>query len=416
MLRGLTGNQTEKKRETREGAECAHGLGIEDGRAKFYIRVAFSVMKVTYILPALAGALLFFSCQTSQSEASADAPESVVVDLPDSLDRGYEEEVHLNNVRQLTYGGDNAEAYWSFDGKHLVFQASNPSWGVDCDQIYVMDIQDGTPAETPPAPISTGLGRTTCAYFMPGDSTVVYASTHAADTACPEVPRRGPKGEYVWPIYPTYDIYTTSVNGGEPTLFIGGEGYDAEATVSPQGNKVVFTSTRSGDLELYTCDIDGSNIQQVTSELGYDGGAFFSPDGQYLVWRASRPAEGEEADAYLKLLSEGLVQPTAMELFIAKVDGSEQRQITNLGGANWAPYFHPDGEHILFSSNHVTGAFPFNIFMTDIHGAEPVQITFDNAFDSFPMFSPDGKRIAFSSNRNNGRTRSTNVFVADWIE
>ncbi|MGB1671478.1 MAG: TolB family protein, partial [Flavobacteriales bacterium] len=199
-------------------------------------------MKVTYILPALAGALLLFSCQTSQSEASADAPESAVADLPDSLHRGYEEEVHLKNVRQLTYGGDNAEAYWSFDGKNLVFQASNPSWGVDCDQIYVMDIQDGTPAETPPAPVSTGLGRTTCAYFMPGDSTIVYASTHAADTACPEVPRRGPNGEYVWPIYPTYDIYTTNVNGGEPTLFIGGEGYDAEATVSPQGDKMVFTS------------------------------------------------------------------------------------------------------------------------------------------------------------------------------
>jgi TolB protein len=220
----------------------------------------------------------------------------------------------------------------------------------------------------------------------------------------------------VWPIYPTYDIYTVSTAGGEPNLFIGGEGYDAEATVSPQGDKIVFTSTRSGDLELYTCDIDGRNIQQITSELGYDGGAFFSPDGQYLVWRASRPAEGEEADAYLKLLSEGLVQPTAMELFVAKVDGSEQRQITDLGGANWAPYFHPNGKNILFSSNHVTGAFPFNIFMTDIDGAEPVQISFDNAFDSFPMFSPDGKRIAFSSNRNNGRTRSTNVFVADWID
>ncbi len=361
--------------------------------------------------------LFFVACQGPSDSDSASAPDTELApqDLPDSLDRGYEQEVHFKNVRQLTYGGDNAEAYWSFDGKDLVFQASNSAWGVECDQIYVMDMNDGTPSEAPPTPVSTGLGRTTCAYFMPGDSSVLYASTHAADTACPEVPRRGPGGEYVWPIYPTYDIYTVSTGGGEPTLFIGGEGYDAEATVSPQGDKIVFTSTRSGDLELYTCDIDGRNIQQITSELGYDGGAFFSPDGQYLVWRASRPAEGEEADAYLKLLSEGLVQPTAMELFVANVDGSEQRQITDLGGANWAPYFHPNGKNILFSSNHVTGAFPFNIFMTDIDGAEPVQISFDNAFDSFPMFSPDGKRIAFSSNRNNGRTRSTNVFVADWI-
>ena len=359
---------------------------------------------------------LLFSCNGSTSQPAESTDPTTTSDLPDSLDRGYEREVHLDNVRQLTYGGDNAEAYWSYDGRSLVFQATNSGWGVECDQIYVMDVADGTPSETPPTPVSTGLGRTTCAFFMPGDRTVLYASTHAADTACPEVPRRGPNGEYVWPIYPTYDIYTVGVEGGDPTLFIGGEGYDAEATVSPQGDKVVFTSTRSGDLELYTCDIDGSNIRQITSELGYDGGAFFSPDGKYLVWRASRPTEGEEADAYLKLLSEGLVQPPAMELFVAKADGSGQRRITNLGGANWAPYFHPDGEHILFSSNHVTGAFPFNIFMTDINGAEPVQITFDNAFDSFPMFSPDGRRIAFSSNRHNGRTRSTNVFVADWIE
>ena len=335
--------------------------------------------------------------------------------LPDSLDRRYDEEVHLDNVRQLTYGGDNAEAYWSFDGRSLVFQATNAAWGTDCDQIYVMDLSDGTPSSTTPNPISTGLGRTTCAYFMPGDTTVLYASTHAADTACPEVPRRGPNGEYIWPIYAGYDIYTAPVGGGEPTLLIGGEGYDAEATVSPQGDKIVFTSMRDGDLELYTCDIDGSNIQRLTSKIGYDGGAFFSPDGEYIVWRASRP-RGDDAGTYITLLQQGLVQPTEMELWISRVDGSNMRQITNLGGANWAPYFHPDGEHILFSSNHKTGAFPFNIFMTDVNGAEPVQITFDNAFDSFPMFSPDGKRIAFSSNRNNGRTRSTNVFVADWIE
>ncbi len=350
------------------------------------------------------------------AEAPAPAEPLSLPDLPDSLDRAYEQEVHFDNVRQLTYGGDNAEAYWSFDGRSLVFQATNPGWGVECDQIYVMDLSDGTPSETPPAPVSTGLGRTTCAYFMPGDQEVLYASTHAADTACPETPRRGPNNEYVWPIYAGYDIYTVPVGGGEPTLLIGGDGYDAEATISPKGDKIVFTSTRDGDLDLYTCDIDGSNIQRITSKLGYDGGAFFSPDGEYLVWRASRPALGEDVDSYLALLARGLVQPTEMELYVSKVDGSEMRQITNLGGANWAPYFHPDGKHILFSSNHKTGAFPFNIFMTDINGAEPVQISFDEAFDSFPMFSPDGKRIAFSSNRYNGRTRSTNVFVADWIE
>lgn len=177
---------------------------------------------------------------------------------------------------------------------------------------------------------------------------------------------------------------------------------------------MVFTSTRSGDLELYTCDLDGTNVIQVTSDLGYDGGAFFSPDGQKLIWRASRPKTEDEIVHYQELLSNGLVEPTEMELFIANIDGSDMRQLTDLGGANWAPYFHPNGEQVLFSSNHKTGSFPFNIFMINTDGTGLEQVTFDNAFDSFPMFSPDGKRIAFSSNRNNGRTRNTNVFLADW--
>ena len=179
---------------------------------------------------------------------------------------------------------------------------------------------------------------------------------------------------------------------------------------------MVFTSTRSGDLELYTCALDGSDVVQVTNELGYDGGAFFSPDGSQLIWRASRPKTDEEVAHYTELLAKGLVEPTAMELFIANADGTDARQLTDLGGANWAPYFHPDGDRVLFSSNHKTAAFPFNIFMINTDGTGLTQVTFDNAFDSFPMFSPDGKRIAFSSNRNNGRTRNTNVFVADWVE
>ena len=179
---------------------------------------------------------------------------------------------------------------------------------------------------------------------------------------------------------------------------------------------MVFTSTRSGDLELYTCDVDGSNVLQITETLGYDGGAFFSPDGSQIIWRASRPESPEEVSHYKGLLLDGLVEPTEMELFVANVDGSNARQLTHLGGANWAPYFHPDGDRVLFSSNHHSGGFPFNIFMIGLDGEGLVQITFDSAFDSFPMFSPDGRHLAFSSNRNNGRTRSTNVFVAEWQE
>ena len=329
----------------------------------------------------------------------------------------YEDEKYIANLHQYTFGGDNAEAYWSYASDALVFQTANPKGGIQCDQIFVMNVgEDGKPTPTPPQRISNGLGRTTCAYFMPGDSSVVYASTHLGDENCPPVPERGPEGKYVWPIYPDYDIFETDLEGNVINQLTDLPGYDAEATVSPMGDKIVFTSTRSGDLELYTCNLDGSNVFQVTHELGYDGGAFFSPDGEWLVWRSSRPKTDEEIAKYKGLLEKDMVEPTNMELYVGRVDGTEIRQVTNLGGANWAPYFHPSGEKILFSSNHHTGGFPFNIFMINVDGTGLEQVTFDNAFDSFPMFSPDGKKLAFSSNRNNGRTRATNVFVADWVE
>ena len=338
---------------------------------------------------------------------------------PEEVEPGLrlEGEDHFAALRQLTFGGDNAEAYWSCANDQLVFQANNPSWGTGCDQIFVLQLDDDfTPSSTPPSQISNGLGRTTCAYFMPGDTTVVFASTHLSDTLCPAVPPRGPKGEYVWPIYEEYDIFTYDLHGALISQLTDLPGYDAEATVSPTGDRMVFTSTRRGDLELFTCKLDGSDVVQVTDELGYDGGAFFSPDGSQLIWRASRPQTSEEVEHYTDLLSKGLVEPTAMELFIANADGSNARQLTDLGGANWAPFFHPSGEKVLFSSNHHTGGFPFNIFMINADGTGLEQISFDSAFDSFPMFSPDGKRLAFSSNRNNGRTRNTNVFVTDWVE
>jgi TolB protein len=376
----------------------------------------------------LGGLLAVAGCGESEDEGSCPFHEdaSVEDETKKSTANGsndgiegesliYPEEVHFSNMRQLTFGGDNAEAYWSFDSESLVFQATNPQWNLSCDQIFVMELGKDKPSRKPPTMVSTGYGRTTCAYFMPGDKDVVYASTHLADSACPDVPHRGPEGEYVWPVYEGYDIFVVDIQGENLRQLTNEPGYDAEATVSPKGDRMVFTSTRDGDLDLYTMALDGSDVQRVTHELGYDGGAFFSPDGQWLIWRASRP-EGEQADLYKGLLERGLVQPTAMELFIGRVDGSEQRQLTHLGGANWAPYFHPSGEKVLFCSNHQSGKFPFNLFMIDLDGTNLEQITFDSDFDSFPMFSPDGKRIAFSSNRNNGRTRNTNMFVADWVD
>ena len=326
----------------------------------------------------------------------------------------YEAEKHLKNVRQLTWGGNNAEAYWSFGGDQLIFQSDFAAWDVSCDQIFKLTVAEASPGGIPPR-ISTGQGRTTCAYFLPGDTSIVYASTHLADKACPPVPPRGEK--YVWPIYAGYDIFIANTKGEITQQLTNFEGYDAEATVSPTGDKIIFTSLRSGDLELYTMNLDGSNVVQITDELGYDGGAFFSPDGSKIVWRASRPQTQEEQDEYKDLLSRGLVEPTNMELYVANSDGSDKKKITSLGNANWAPFFHPKGEKIIFSTNHQSQrGFPFNLFMINIDGTGLEQITFDDTFDSFPMFSPDGTQLVWASNRFNGGTRDTNLFVADWVD
>ncbi len=373
-------------------------------------------MKTTTILKAGILLMILVSCNIkSDKKSDTEKVTSEVSESTDSLI--YAEEKHFNNIKQLTFGGDNAEAYWSFDNKLLVFQSNFKEWEVACDQIFYMDPENDNLRNKRPDMVSAGLGRTTCAYFMPGDTTIIYASTHLGGDNCPPEPERVPGGKYVWPIYDTYDIFIADLQGNVLQQLTNEPGYDAEATISPQGDKIVFTSTRSGDLELYIMDIDGSNVVRITDELGYDGGAFFSPDGTRLVFRSSRPKTDEEIAAYKELLSDGLVQPTAMEIYVVNVDGTNLRQVTDLGKANWAPFFHPSGEKIIFSSNH-KGArgFEFNLFMINLDGAGLEQISRDPVFDAFPMFSYDGKKIVFSSNRNNKGTRNTNLFVADWIE
>ena len=360
--------------------------------------------------------LVVSGCESSQSEPAATAIEGYDP-ATDSL--RYTGEVHLRNIRQLTFGGNNAEAYWSFDDTQLIFQSD---WDQindqGCDQIYIMNT-DGSPLDDGGQYrlVSTGTGRTTCGYFMP-DGRLLFGSTHAAARECPPLPDA--PGRYVWPIYDAYDIYTANPDGSDLQQLIGGEGYDAEATFSPDGRYIVFTSTRSGDLELWRYEVETGDLLQLTDELGYDGGAFFSYDSQKIVWRASRPT-GEDAETYKALLAEGLVEPSDLNLFVADADGSNARQVTDMPGANWAPFFHPSGEQIIFASNYHSvgqGRPIFALYLINIDGTGLTQITQTNTFEAFPMFSSDGTKIVFSSNRNTTRTptRDTNVFVADWVE
>ncbi len=329
----------------------------------------------------------------------------------------YADEVHFKNVRQLTFGGDNAEAYFGPDGKAVVFQKSAPKEGIPCDQIYYGKLPQKAGDSFRYNLVSTGTGRTTCAYIMPNKKSVIYASTHLASKECPPVPDRRDVKKYVWPIYPEYDIFTADLKGRVLKQLTTEPGYDAEAVISPKGDKILFCSMRTGDLELFTMNLDGSNVAQITTELGYDGGAWFSPDGSQIVWRASRPKTEAEVKEYKDLLAAGMVQPTQMEVFVANADGTNARQITSLGKANWAPNWTPDGKHIIFASNHeYERGFPFNLYIVNLDGSGLRKISHDGGFDAFPMFSPDGKKILFSSNRNNGGTRDTNMFIADWVD
>jgi len=328
-------------------------------------------------------------------------------------------EKHLKNIQQLTYGGDNAEAYFSFDGKFLSFQSNNKAWGLKCDQIYAMNIKRAKKEASAYRPqlISTGKGRTTCSFYLPGNRSILFASTHHYMDTCPAAIPYNPKAKYVWPVYPEFDIFVSDLKGKVIKQLTDSFGYDAEATVSPKGDKIVFTSSRSGDLELWIMNIDGSGLKQLTFGLGYDGGAFFSPDGKQLVFRASRPKTEAEIKEYKELLAQGLVAPTNMEIYVCDTNGQNLRQITQLGKANWAPFFHPSGKKILFSSNHAsTKGYAFQLYMIDLDGKNLTPITTQSNFNAFPMFSPDGKKLVWSSNRNNGGTRDTNLFIADWID
>jgi Tol biopolymer transport system component len=319
-------------------------------------------------------------------------------------------EKHLQNIKQLTFGGENAEAYFSFDGRQLIFQSKRDNMG--CDQIFSMNT-DGSNVKR----ISNGEGRTTCSYFFKDGKKVLYASTFGGKKECPPNPDFS-KG-YVWAIYADYDIYTSKPDGTNIKKLTSSPGYDAEATVSPNGKKIVFTSERDGDLELYSMDKNGKNVKRLTNEVGYDGGAFFSPDNKWIVYRGSHPKTEEETRRYKDLLAQHLIVPTTFEVWVMKADGSGKRQVTKLNAASFAPFFTPDGKRIIFCTNYfATDARKrnFDLAMINVDGTGLERITFNESFDGFPMFSPDGKKLVFASNRNAAKQGDTNVFIADWVE
>jgi Tol biopolymer transport system component len=317
-------------------------------------------------------------------------------------------EVHLANIRQLTFGGENAEAYWSADGKQLIFQSKRD--GLECDQIFVMDKDGGNVHR-----VSNGKGRTTCSYIFPGGQRILYASTQLSGDACPPPPDYS-KG-YVWKLYPGYEIFTANADGSDIKRITNNPGYDAEATLSPDGKTIIFTSLRDGDLDLYTMRADGSHVKRITKELGYDGGAFFSRDGKRIVWRASRPKTDAEVAAYRELVAESQIRPMELELFVADADGKHPRQVTKNKAANFGPYFFPDGKRIIYASNVADqGGRNFDLWMIRDDGTGAEQVTFNESFDGFPMFSPDGKSLVFASNRNGKEKGETNLFLADWVD
>ncbi|MBI3910669.1 MAG: PD40 domain-containing protein [Armatimonadetes bacterium] len=318
------------------------------------------------------------------------------------------EERHLRHIRQLTFGGENAEAYWSFDGQQLVFQSTRDA--LKADQIFVMNA-DGSNVRM----VSTGKGRTTCAYFSRDGSRIFYASTHLAGPEPPPPPDLSMG--YVWGVFPQYEIFRARLDQpNAPKRLTYNEGYDAEATLSPDGERMVFTSLRNGDLDIYSMTYDGDDLRRLTTELGYDGGPFYSHDGKLVCYRAHHPKTDAEVRAYRDLLARHLVRPTQMELFVMNADGSEKRQVTHTGAANFCPFFTPDDRQMIFASNMKDPhGRNFDLYLINLDGTGLEQVTFEETFDGFPMFSPDGKQLVWASNRNAKQRGETNIFVAGWV-
>ncbi|MCG7956213.1 MAG: hypothetical protein JAY91_11880 [Candidatus Thiodiazotropha endolucinida] len=322
---------------------------------------------------------------------------------------------HMSNLTQLTFEGDNGEAYFSFDGKQLIYQSNRG--GFECDKIWTMDI-DGSNKTM----VSPDHGAHTCAFFQPGEQQIVFASTSHLQGSCPKKPDLPSHIRYAWPLHP-YDIYRANADGSGLTALTDNPKYDAEPIVSADGKWIVFGSQREGDFDIYRMDVDGGNVQRLTDTEGYDGGPWISPDSTKIVWRAWHPTSAAEKAQWQENMKQDYVQSTPLDIWVMNADGSNKIRLTDNGATNWAPSWHPDGKRIVFSSNmddwrddYKTYGHNFELYLINSDGSGLERITYNKIFDSFPMFSPNGKKIVFGSNRNPDKPRATDIFIADWTE
>ncbi len=379
---------------------------------------AFATLAFAFVLALVSGCASSRGTSTSavasttsaipSSDAATEAAILGASDPSDPLRRPGER--NLRNIRQLTFGGENAEAYFAWSGERLVFQSTRDDH--PCDRIFSMSL-DGSDVRL----LSTGTGRTTCSYFLPGDREILYASTHALSADCP--PRPDYSRGYVWALY-DYDLFATRADDPGRAIvrrLTDNPGYDAEATVSPAGDRIIWTSHRDGDIDLYSMRLDGGDVRRLTTEVGYDGGAFYSPDGKRIVYRSSRPKTADDLAHYRALLAENLVEPKTLEIMIADANGANAHAITSNGAANFAPYWFPDGRRILFASNvGDPKGRNFDVYMINDDGTGMETVIADSTFDGFPVLSPDGSRLVFASNRASKTRGETNLFIADWVE
>lgn len=349
-----------------------------------------------FFIISLATILLLSSCVTSGGQKQRNVRNAQL----------YYGEDHLTKIKQLTFSGENTDASFSSNNTEIIFQSTRDS--LRCDAIFKMN-SDGSDISQ----ISSGKGIASSANIAPSNDTVIYSSTHVIDYQCPPKPEFSK--DYIWLLYSDYDLFTISSTGGGTERLTNSKSYDGGAVYSPKGDRIVFSSSRTGDYELFIMNADGSKVKQLTHEKGFDGDVVFSPDGKNIVWRASRP-KGDALHDYRYQMSQGLIKTGKFELFMMKLDGGKPIQLTRNQAANFSPTFNPNGKEIIFSSNmSQKDGRNYDLYTLNIKTRKLERITYYSGFDGFPEFSSDGKKLMFTSSRNFRYKAEKNIFTADWV-